>query len=225
MSCTINNVYPWGRTFDEYRRMFALTDADLESRILGCADGPAAFNATMHQMGRRVVSVDPLYQFSAEEIRARVEATHPLMVARTTADHDRFVWDDIGSPEALGERRLCAMRAFIADYEYGRRDGRYRVASLPAIDLPDHSFDLALCSHFLFLYSADVSSDAHLACIREMCRLAREVRIFPLLDMEAKRSKHLEPVLDRLRRDGLTATIERVPYEFLRGANEMLRVR
>jgi hypothetical protein len=225
MTCTINNIYPWGRTFDEYRRMFALSDADLDGRILGCADGPAAFNATMHQMGRRVVSVDPLYQFSAEEIRARVEATHPLMVARTTDDRDRFVWDDIASPAALGERRLGAMRAFIADYEQGRRDGRYLVGSLPTIDLPDDSFDLALCSHYLFLYSADVSYEAHRAGIHEMCRLAREVRIFPLLDMEAKRSKHLQPVLDRLRRDRLTATIERVPYEFLRGANEMLRVR
>jgi hypothetical protein len=34
-------VIPWGRSFDEYRRMFALTDGDLAARVLGCGDGPA----------------------------------------------------------------------------------------------------------------------------------------------------------------------------------------
>ena len=41
----LDQVVPWGRSFDEYRRMFALTDADLSRVILGCGDGPASFNA------------------------------------------------------------------------------------------------------------------------------------------------------------------------------------
>jgi hypothetical protein len=224
MTCTINNIYPWGRTFDEYRRMFALTEADLAGRILGCADGPASFNATMHRMGRRVVSVDPLYQFAADEIRARVEATYPIMLAKTTDDRERFVWDEMRSPEALAELRLSAMRAFLDDFDAGRREGRYLIGSLPTIDLPDDSFDLALCSHYLFLYTADVTYGAHVASIREMLRLAREVRIFPLLDMVSKRSAHLDPIIAQLRSDGFHASIERVAYEFLRGANEMLRI-
>jgi SAM-dependent methyltransferase len=224
MTCTINNIYPWGRTFDEYQRMFALTDADLDRRILGCADGPASFNATMHRMGRRVVSVDPLYRFGADEIRARVEATYPIMLAKTTDDRERFVWDEMRSPEALAELRLSAMRDFLDDFDVGRREGRYLTGSLPTIDLPDDSFDLALCSHYLFLYTADVSYETHLASIREMTRIAREVRIFPLLDMVSKRSAHLDPIIAQLRSDGFHASIERVAYEFLRGANEMLRI-
>src|SRR6478672_2260093 len=76
MTNTINSAYPWGRSFDEYRRMFRLSEEDLSrpGGILGCADGPAAFNAAMRAMGRRrVVSCDPLYQFGADEIRARIE--------------------------------------------------------------------------------------------------------------------------------------------------------
>ena len=42
---TLATVVPWGRTFDEYRRMFALTNADAAGGVLGCADGPASFNA------------------------------------------------------------------------------------------------------------------------------------------------------------------------------------
>jgi hypothetical protein len=38
---TLDQVVPWGRSFDEYQRMFALTGADL-GLILGCGDGPAA---------------------------------------------------------------------------------------------------------------------------------------------------------------------------------------
>ncbi len=53
---------PWGRSFDEYRRMFNLTDEDLSRGILGCADGPASFNAEMSRSGRRAISCDPLYE-------------------------------------------------------------------------------------------------------------------------------------------------------------------
>ena len=35
MPFTLDHVVPWGRSFDEYRRMFALTDDDLNTRILG----------------------------------------------------------------------------------------------------------------------------------------------------------------------------------------------
>ncbi len=224
MNCTINNIYPWGRSFEEYRRMFLLSDDDLNGRIIGCADGPAAFNAAMHRMGRRVVSVDPLYQFTADEIRSRIEATYAIQLKHVEENRERFVWNDIKSAQALGERRMSAMNEFLADYEAGRREGRYRVGSLPSIDLPDEGFDVALCSHYLFLYSSEVSFDEHLASIREMCRVAREVRIFPLLNMEAERSDHLDPIVTQLRRDEFAATIERVPYEFLRGANEMLRI-
>jgi len=52
---------------DEYVAMFALSQQDKTSRILGCADGPACFNAEMHDCGHSVVSADPIYRFSAEE--------------------------------------------------------------------------------------------------------------------------------------------------------------
>ncbi len=58
MAFTLDKVVPWGRSLDEYRRMFALTDSDLEKRILGCADGPASFNAELTANGGSVVSCD-----------------------------------------------------------------------------------------------------------------------------------------------------------------------
>jgi hypothetical protein len=40
----LNEVIPWGRSFEEWRRMFFLTRKDRAGRILGCGDGPASFN-------------------------------------------------------------------------------------------------------------------------------------------------------------------------------------
>jgi hypothetical protein len=62
---TLEHVVPWGRSFDEYRRMFALTEEDLRLRILGCGDGPASFNAEATRRGTRMISCDPIYRYDA----------------------------------------------------------------------------------------------------------------------------------------------------------------
>ncbi|WNN90803.1 hypothetical protein [Gloeocapsopsis dulcis] len=57
----LNEVVPWGRTLEEYKLMFNLSEADLNTKIFGCGDGLASFNAEMTQLGYSVVSVDPIY--------------------------------------------------------------------------------------------------------------------------------------------------------------------
>src|SRR6185295_17577448 len=70
MAFKYEEAVPWGRSFDEYCRMFDLTTDDLERSILGCADGPASFNAEMSRLGKRVISCDPLYRFTREQIQS-----------------------------------------------------------------------------------------------------------------------------------------------------------
>ena len=65
----LSKVVPWGRTLEEYKLMFSLTDADLNSNILGCGDGPASFNAEMTKQNHSVVSIDPVYEFSSDQIQ------------------------------------------------------------------------------------------------------------------------------------------------------------
>jgi len=45
MTIKYHDIKPWGRSFEEYVRMFSLTPPDLKRKILGCGDGPASFNA------------------------------------------------------------------------------------------------------------------------------------------------------------------------------------
>ncbi|MCL4261960.1 MAG: hypothetical protein KJ069_02025 [Anaerolineae bacterium] len=64
------------------------------------------------------------------------------------------------------------MARFLQDYEAGKADGRYQPISLPHLPFADGEFGLALCSHFLFLYSEQVSLDFHITAVREMVRVA-----------------------------------------------------
>src|SRR5437867_2688281 len=99
MAFNYEEAVPWGRSFDEYRRMFDLTAEDLGKAILGCADGPASFNAEMcaQRRRRRVISCDPLYQFTKDQIRTRIDATYDTVIGQTHENRDKFVWDVITS--------------------------------------------------------------------------------------------------------------------------------
>src|SRR5262245_3842523 len=152
MPFTLHDVVPWGRSYEEYLRMFALGQDELRQRILGCADGPASFNAEAAARGVRVVSCDPLYEFPAQIVNERIEATSPEILEQTRKNAGTFVWNTITSVDELGLVRKAAMSRFIDDYERGLDERRYVAAALPELPFPDAAFDLALCSHFLFLY-------------------------------------------------------------------------
>ncbi len=224
MTIVYDEVKPWGRSFNEYVGMFGLTTADLQKRILGCGDGPASFNAEATALGHTVISVDPLYALSAEQIERRVEATWRDILEQLRGNMDMFVWKSFGTVDELGAARLSAMRRFTADLEQGKDDGRYIDASLPALPFADGQFDLALCSNFLFLYSDHLDTAFHIAAVQEMCRVAKEVRVFSLYDLANQESRHVEPVLAAMQAAGLVAERVRVEYEFQQGANQMLRV-
>ncbi|HEY1303510.1 MAG TPA: hypothetical protein VGF24_08185 [Vicinamibacterales bacterium] len=222
---TLDEVVPWGRSFDEYRRMFALTDADLQLTIVDCGAGPASFNTHATRIGTRVVSCDPLYRWTADAIQQRVVATYDSILEQTRRNQDDFVWDTIASVDDLGRLRMAAMNDFLGDYVPGKSDGRYIEASLPSLPFGDDSFELALCSHLLFLYTTQLGEGFHRLAIREMCRVAAEVRIFPLLALGGTSSPYVDETMGELRERGFAVSIEDVPYEFRRGANQMMRLR
>jgi hypothetical protein len=220
----LQTVVPWGRNLTEYSQMFALTDADKSQRLLGCGDGPASFNAEMHQLGHHVVSIDPLYQFSTDQIRDRVEATYATVIAQVKADPSGYNWQTFRDPDDLGRSRLAAMEQFLADYDGGQADHRYINASVTELPWVAPQFDLCLCSHFLFLYSQQLSLEFHQTAIQSLLNVAAEVRIFPLLTLSRERSPYLDPVIETLTQNGYNPEIITVDYEFQKGANQMLRI-
>lgn len=218
----LDEVVPWGRNRNEYLEMFNLQKPDLNGSILGVGDGPASFNAECRLQGVRVTSVDPLYQFTAPQIAKQIDSTYPLIMAEVNQHRDDFIWRDISNPDMLGQARMQAMQLFLEDYQQADARQRYINASLPSLPFAEQQFDLALCSHLLFLYSQQLDLTFHLAACRELCRVAREVRIYPLVTLDNSPSPYVHSVIESVRFLGLQAYREPVHYQFQRGATEML---
>jgi len=77
---------------------------------------------------------------------------------------------------------------------------------------------------FLFLYCEHHALSIHVASILELSRIAPEVRVFPLLELGSRPSRHLSAVIEAIGAAGLTVSSVAVPYEFQKGGNEMLRI-
>ena len=225
MAMQLDKVVPFGRSLDEYRQMFLLSEDDLARNIIGVGDGPASFNAEMHALGKRVVSIDPLYRFSADDIEWRFYAMVDTIMEQVKATPDDWVWTYHRSPEHLRQHRINVLARFITDYESGKKTGRYLVGELPHLDVPDNQFDLALCSHFLFLYSDHFSYEFHRRAILDMLRVAREVRVFPLMTLMLKPSPYVGPLIEELHALGYRAQIHTVQYQLQRGGNQLLCVK
>jgi hypothetical protein len=196
----------------------------LTRTILDCAGGPASVNAEVTRKGYTFVSCDPLYRFTAEEIAWRIEETYETILAGAKTNRHRYAWDEIESLDRLGEVRMATMRRFLDNFPRGISEKRYRTEELPTLGFEHGTFDPALCSHFPFTYSEQLSADSHVSTIEEMCRVAYEARVFPLLDYAGEPSSILRPVVGELRARGYRSETRRVAYEFQRGRNRLLSV-
>jgi hypothetical protein len=215
------NIVPWGRSYTEYVTMFGLTPYFLSKKVLGCGDGPAAFNSVGNAFGGNITSIDPIFSLSKKEIEKRIDETFGEVIYQTKANVDKFNWEMFGNVEGLGKIRMKSMLQFLSDFEEGFEEGRYIAAELPNLPFDDNTFDLALCSHFLFLYSEHLDLEFHRKAIEEMLRVASEVRIFPVVDLNANPSVHLDPIREMFPNNELM----KVNYEFQKGGNQMLKIR
>ncbi len=221
----LKNVVPWGRSFKEYKEIFSLSEADLGKSILGCGDGPASFNSELTSQGGNVISIDPTYCFNTQQLQNRISEAYEEVMPQMHTNKEKYIWESIPSVEELGTIRISAMEKFVADYEKGKKEGRYIEESLPNLAFADKQFDLALCSHYLFLYSEKVSLNEHIQSLIELCRVAKEVRVYPLLSLNGELSPHLGSVMSELSKLGLSVSLANVAYQFQKGATQMLVVK
>lgn len=223
MVLKLDKVVPFGRSLAEYQLMFHLTPEDIERKILDVASGPASFNAEMYQLGHLVTSIDPVYEFSCQEIQQRFDECVDNIVEQVRTSSKNWVWNYHKSPEDLRSNREKALAIFLADYERGKAEQRYIPGELPNLPINEY-YDLVLCSHFLFLYSEQFDCEFHRYSILDLLKRSHEVRIFPLLTLDLKRSPYLEQILQELHQLGYSTKIIEVDYELQRGGNEMLKI-
>lgn len=213
-----------GRTFDEYMRMFDLREQDLAgTRILDCPGGACSFTAHATLRGATVVAADILYGLSEELLVEKSSFDLARLRQGMAVAKEDYVWDEFGDLDGQIRIREIALQDFIRDYQTNRQ--RYVEASLPEIPFCDNQFDTVLSAHFLFCYAEIVGIDVHIATMKEFLRVCtKEVRIFPLVSSGGAVHPFLTELVAELTLLGHTAEIVHVPYEFQRGADEMLRI-
>ena len=224
MAFELNSVVPWGRTLKEYQQMFALSGGDLSKTIVSFGDGPASFNAEMYRLGKQVTSIDPLYQFSTQDIRKRIDETCSVVIEQMRANASNFIWKNIRNVEELQQIRMAAMNEFLLDFEQDCEHKRYIDQALPHRTVfDDNTFELGLSSHFLLLYD-NRGLNFHQEAIAEIMRVCHELRIFPILNLDAKKPIFFDELMAAIGSDFAT-DIQKVPYEFQKGGDQMLIIK
>lgn len=204
--------------------MFDLTDADLlAGPVLDCPGGGASFAAEARALGVEVVSVDPLYSTPPAELAERTRRDTDRSSEFIGENLERYVWTFFQSREHHLEHRRGGAGIFAADIV--QHPDLYVAAELPDLPFPDRRFTLALSSHLLFTYADRLDFDFHVAALTELCRVADQVRAYPLVDYGADPYPEIDELRTRLAERAIASEIRRVPYEFQRTASRMLVLR
>jgi len=212
-----------GRTFDEYVAFFGLEPERLKGKkILDCPSGASGFVAEAVRRGIDAHGCDILYGFEIEAIAAQAQKSIARIYEDTSwmAGHNFAFY---GSVEGHRRCRESALAAFRADFA----PERYRFETLPKLSYADDSFDLLLSSHLLFVYYDRLDLDFHVASIAEMLRVAREVRLFPLVDFKNRRQNeddNFSPLVAEIMQRFNAESIP-VNFEFQPGAGFMMRLK
>lgn len=223
-SASDDDILVSSRSFLEYQAFFDLDPQRLPARILDCCAGASGFVAEAQVRGVDAVAVDPIYGLDADSLAVRLTAGAASGTSMIDANSDRFSFDWYGTPERRAEMRRLALSAFLADHRANPE--RYVDAALPELPFADASFDLALCSHLLFTWATHLDEQWHVDALVELCRVAAEVRVFPLVLQGAGRPVAFLPRLQLHLREafGIQSEVVAVPYEFQVGAHHMLRL-
>jgi hypothetical protein len=216
---TNDGIVPYGRSFDEYSVMFALEPSRVPGPILGVGDGPSNFNAEATRRQWKVTSIDPVYSLALPDLELVCHAAIDRMIQAVSMVPSHWTWDHHADTAALRAHRLATATDFFSDYDDGRTAGRYVCASLPVLPFETGAFELVLCSHVLFSWADALNLEFHLASVREMLRVASEVRIFPTgRNLSQGRSKYAEAVIALANEMGCETRLEPLS-ERHRGAN------
>ena len=225
-SLDIDRIAFFGRTYAEYLSMFGLNEQLLrQGAILDCPAGASSFTAEAHQLGLDATACDIMYNHNADELIEKCKKDIQHVFEKFDEVEHLYVWDYYKNKDEVITLRKKALKLFAEDLPAGFKEKRYVKAELPHLPFPDKSFSLVLSGNFLFLYGDRLDLDFHKACIKELVRVCSgEVRIFPLVGLDAKPYPYLDEILSFLDSNNIKAEIVKVSFEFQKGANQMMKV-
>lgn len=220
----MGNLVFWGHHVDEYQEMFALEKKDLQGKILEFGCGPSAFNIEAQKKSVEVISCDPLFNLDYAILKTKTSLVFADMLTKVKACQDKYDFSAYGSLNNLIRYREQGMQHFFADYEKGLTDERYLGVNSLSLPFSDGYFDLALSSHYFFAGLEQQDVNFHVQALKELARVAKEVRIFPLINREGITSELLGPVLLALQQENYGTEVRSIPYHLQPQGNAMLRI-
>jgi hypothetical protein len=214
-----------GRTFEEYLKMFSLSEEELQGKkILDCPAGACSFTAVGNKSGLDVTACDIAYYHSGQDLKNKGLQDIEHAMEHMQKAQNNYKWDYFKDVEGLRSNRLSALEDCAKDMRESSE--RYIPVTLPSLPFKNDEFDILLSAHFLFMYADRLDYQFHIETINELLRVTKkEIRIFPLVDLEGKRYEFLEKFIRYLNNNGCTVEEVNVPYEFQTNANSMLKIR
>jgi ubiquinone/menaquinone biosynthesis C-methylase UbiE len=216
------------RSFAEYEKMFMLQTEQLQGRrVLDVAGGASSFTTEARKLGILSEAVDPLYEKSSEEIDKHGRQEIELVAAKMEKLQKVYDWTFYGSLQNHTAGRVKSLEGFVEDFSSHDVEARYHAACLPVLPFEQESFDLVLCSHFLFLYEEQFDYDFHLAAVRELIRVAKsggEVRIYPLLSFRTEEYSRLPDLINELTNAGYLVEKREASLPFLPNSHQYLSI-
>ncbi len=213
----------WIYNLSDYQQIFALTDQDLQKKTLDFASGISSVNAELYAQGQTIVSVDPNYRLSPKDMQVQAR-----QILQDNITYLRQHLDSLPAPHAAFADTLIVQwrhstEQFIADYELGKKQGRYLTIDYSPFTKLDQTFELLLCTDFLFNSTQSLKSSSQ-DIMNELCKLAVEVRIFPLPEVKTTVAAELGPIMLALQNRNFGVEIRAVNYPMRKDANAILRV-
>jgi hypothetical protein len=215
----------WGHDWQDYREMFDLSSDYDDKKILEYGSGPSAVNAERTALGQEIVSIDSLFALEDTPFVDRVTQIFNDMASVIKQDAQCFEFKHNGSLSELIEVRRAGMARCFADYHAGRLAHRYQAFPLNnRLSFADFSWDIAVSSHYFFPKIVDADPLIQVGEIKELLRVAKEVRIFPLIDRYGQTAPMLGPTLLALQQANYGLEVREVPYHLQKTGNAMLRI-
>ena len=226
MPLNFENIAITGRIFEEYSAFFDLELEDLKSKkILDCPSGASSFVQTLKQNGIFAKGVDIIYKFTKDEIEKQGIKTLEK-IYQNTSWMDAYKMDFYKTKENHKKHREDALKGFLKDYNLDD----FIYCELPNLPFENKEFDLLLSSHLFFVYDDRLDYDFHKNSILEMLRVSKEVRLFPLVDIQNSKvleEKNFSPfvykIIEELSKD-FKCEIIKTDFEFQVKANYYLKI-
>lgn len=227
MDLSINEICGLGYSVDDYKKMFDLSDDDLNRNILDYRSGANVFCQEIYNQNKSEASIikacDPIYQMNITDLKKLAKASIDKLNQEYKANKSKFTLNTADFEKFI-EQRINNINIFFSEFEVNKNNNLYTLDSLPSLSFEDEKFDLALVNYYFFSYSEILGLDYIVAGLKELIRVANEVRIFPLVNHSGEYSDAVPMVLGKLQENDLGAEIKEVEFGLWQSENAMMKV-